>query len=136
MAKFITEALKEINDDPKKIDIYKTDGALKYIFEYAFDPAKKFVLPEGNPPYKPDAAPLGMSPANLRMEAKKLYVFCRADLKPIKREQLFIGLLEEVHPDEAELLLAVKDQKLNKLYSKITRKLLEGAGIIPELKKA
>jgi hypothetical protein len=70
------------------------------------------------------------------MEAKKLYVFCRADLKPIKREQLFIGLLEEVHPEEAVVLLAVKDQKLNKLYSKITRKLLEGAGIIQELKKA
>lgn len=136
MAKTLTEVLKEINEDPKKIDLYKTDGALKYIFEYAFDPTKKFILPEGDPPYKPDAAPMGMSPANLRMEAKKLYVFCRADLKPIKREQLFIGLLEEVHPDEAQLLLAVKDQNLTKLYKKITRKLLEGAGIIPELKKA
>lgn len=136
MAKFITEVLSEINEDPKKIELYKNDGALKYILEYAFDPSKKFILPEGEPPFKPDGAPLGMSPANLRMEAKKLYVFCRADLKPIKREALFIGLLEEVHPDEAKMLIAVKDQNLTKLYKKITRKLLEGAGMIPVLEKA
>ena len=77
-----------------------------------------------------------MSPANLRMEMKKLYVFKRQDLKPIKREQLFIDLLENVHPEEAKLLLAVKDQKLSKLYKKITRKVVENAGFIPVLEKA
>jgi hypothetical protein len=39
--------------------------------------------------------------------------------------------LEGVHPDEAKVLIAVKDQKLNKLYSKITHKLVSDAGIIP-----
>ena len=87
-------------------------------------------LPEGEPPFKPDAAPLGMAPANLRMETKKFYVYLRKDLKPIRKEQLFIGLLEAVHPSEAKLLVAIKDQKLNKLYPKITRKLLEGTGFI------
>ena len=134
--KYITEVLEEINSDPKVIEQYKTDMALKILLEYAFIPENKMDLPPGEPPYKPDAAPIGMSPANLRMEMKKLYVFKRQDLKPIKREQLFIDLLENVHPEEAKLLLAVKDQKLSKLYKKITRKVVENAGIIPVLEKA
>lgn len=137
MAKYLTEVLEEINNDVKKINDYKEDAALRYIFEYAFDEDKKMDLPEGAPPFKPDGAPLGMTPANLRMETKKLYVYTRKDLKPIRKEQLFIGLLEAVHPDEAKLLIAIKDQALNKLYPKITRKLLEGTGFIkPKTKDA
>jgi len=133
--KYLTEVLEEINSDPKTIDNYKTDMAVKLLFEYAYIPEKKFDLPAGNPPYKEDAAPIGMSPANLRMEIKKLYVFLREDLKPIKREQLFIDLLENVHPSEAKLLLAIKEQKLTKLYKKVTRSVVEKAGFIPKIEK-
>lgn len=136
MAKFLTEALEDINKDPNLIEKYKDDVALKFIFEYAFDPAKKFDLPAGDPPYKQDPAPIGMNPANLRMETKKFYVFQRKDISNIRREQLFIGLLENVHPTEAKLLLAIKDQKLTKLYPKITRKLLEAVDILPKTVKA
>jgi hypothetical protein len=97
---------------------------LRLIFEHAFDPNKKFFLPEGDPPFKEDAAPIGMSPANLHMEAKKLYVFCRADLNKLRRESLFIQLLEGLHPFESKLILAIKDQKLTKMYPKITQKLV------------
>lgn len=136
MAKFLTEVLHDINKDPNLIEKYKDDAALKFIFEYAFDPSKKFDLPAGDPPYKEDAAPIGMNPANLRMETKKFYVFQRKDISALRREQLFIGLLENVHPEEAKLLLAIKDQKLNKLYPKITRKLLEAVDILPKTVKA
>lgn len=135
MRKYVTEMLDDINKDPTLIEKYKTDAALKIIFEYAFDPAKKFILPEGEPPYKPSAEPMGMTPTNLFSELRRMYVFCRADLKPIKRESLFISFLEGVHPTEAKMLMAVKDQTLHKLYPKITRKLLEKAGVIPELPK-
>ena len=133
--KYLTEVLEEINSDPKTIEKYKNDVALKILFEYAYLPEKKFDLPEGEPPYKPDDAPIGMSPANLRMEMRRLYIFKREDLKPLRREQLFINLLESVHPEEAKLLLAVKEQKLNKLYKKVTRKVVEEAGFIPVLEK-
>lgn len=133
--KYLTEVLEEINSDPKAINNYKTDTALKILLEYAYIPEKKFDLPPGNPPYKEDAAPIGMSPANLRMETKKLYVFLRKDLKSIKREQLFIDLLENVHPSEAKLLLAIKDQKITKLYKKVTRSVVEKAGFIPKIEK-
>ena len=133
MRKYVTVMLDEINADPKKIELYKADAALRLIFEYAFIPEKKFILPEGDPPYKPAAEPLGMTPTNLFSELRRLYVFCRADLKPLKRESLFVSFLEGVHPDEAKLLLAVKDQKLTKLYPKVTRKLVESAGFIPPI---
>jgi hypothetical protein len=135
MRKYVTVMLDEINEDPSKIEMYKNDAALKLIFEYAFDPAKKFILPEGEPPFKPSAEPMGMTPTNLFSELRRMYVFCRADLKPIKRESLFISFLEGVHPVEAKMLIAVKDQALHKLYPKITRKMLEKAGILQPLKK-
>jgi hypothetical protein len=91
------------------------------------------LLPEGEPPFKPADQPVGMCDTNLFLEAKKMYVFMRQDLKPIKREGLFIGLLEGIHPTEAAILIAVKDQKLQKLYPKITWKLAADAGIIPAI---
>lgn len=127
--------LDEIQADPKSIELYKNDAVLKLIFEYSFDPSKKMILPEGTPPFKPAAEPLGMTPTNLFGEMRRLYVFCRADLKPVKREGLFISMLEGCHPTEAEVLIAVKDQTLHKKYPKITRKLVTDAGFIPPLEK-
>jgi hypothetical protein len=133
MKKYLTEMLKEINDNPKAIDNYKSEFLLKVIFAHAFLPTHKFILPEGEPPFKPADQPVGMCDTNLFLEAKKMYVFIRQDLKPVKREGLFIGLLEGIHPTEAAILIAVKDQKLQKLYPKITWKLVADAGIIPAI---
>lgn len=135
MRKYVTEMLKEINADPTTLEKYKADAALKIIFDYAFDPAKKFILPEGEPPYKPADEPLGMTPTNMFNEVRRFYVFCRTDLKPIKRESLFVSFLEGIHVDEAKLMLAVKDQKLTKMYPKITRKLLESHNLIKPIVK-
>ena len=135
MRKYVTEMLKQINDDPKAIENYKDDAVLKLIFEYAFDSTKKMILPEGTPPFKPADEPLGMTPTNMFSEMRRLYVFCRADLLPLKREGLFISMLEGCHPTEAEVLIAIKDQTLHKKYPKITRKLVTDAGFIPPLEK-
>jgi hypothetical protein len=135
MRKYIPQVMEEINDDPSTITKYKDDAAIRLIFEYAFDPEKKMILPEDAPPYKVAAEPLGMTPTNLYNELRRLYVFCRADLKPIKRESLFVSLLEGVHPSEAKILIAVKDQTLHKLYPKITRKVAEGVGFVAPLAK-
>ncbi len=136
MRKYVTVMLDEINEDPSKIELYKNDAALRIILMHAFVPEKKFILPEGEPPFKPAAEPMGMTPTNLFSELRRMYVFLRADLTPLKRESLFISLLEGVHPIEAKMLIAVKDQQLHKLYPKINRKLLEKAGLLtPKVKK-
>ena len=46
-------------------------------------------------------------------------------LNPIKREKMFIDMLESVHPKDAELLLAMKDKKI--LAKSVTRKLIQEA---------
>lgn len=123
--------LQDINDNPKNIQNYKDDFLLKVIAAHAFLPDYKMLLPEGEPPFKPTAEPMGMTPTNLFSEAKRFYVFCRKDLTALKREALFIGLLESIHPEEAKIVIAVKDQKLHKMFPKITHKLVSDAGIIP-----
>ncbi len=133
LKKYLPEILEEINKNPKKLEEYKTDPDIDLLLKYAFHPNGKMILPEGDPPFRPDAAPIGMNPSVLRHELQRLYVFCRKDLTSIKREQLFISLLESIHPDEAKVIIAVKDQKLDKLYKKITRKIVEEAGIVPPL---
>jgi hypothetical protein len=131
MKKYLPEVLKEINEDPKKIEEHKDDFMLKVIFAHSFLPDYKMILPEGIPPFKPAAEPLGMTPTNLFTDIKRFYIFCRKDLTPIKRESLFISMLEGIHPTEAEIVIAVKDQKLQKMFPKITWKLASDAGIIP-----
>ena len=133
MFKHIPEILDECNKDITLLANYKGNAALKFVFEHAFLAEKKFVLPEGDPPFKEDAAPIGMTPANFTQETKKLYVFTAArELKSLRRETLFIQLLENIHPTEAKVLLAIKDQKLNKLYKNITAKVAAKYGFIPE----
>ena len=136
MRKYVTQMFEEINADPDKLALYKDDAAVRIILTHAFVPEKKFILPEGEPPFKPAAEPLGMTPTNMFSELRRMYVFCRADLTPFKRESLFISFLEGIHPTEAALMIAVKDQELHKLYPKITRKLLEKHGLLtPKEKK-
>lgn len=130
--KYITEILEEVNTEPTALAKYRDNAALKFIFQYAFIPEQKFDLPEGAPPFKEDPAPLGMSPANFIMETKKLYIFTKAkELNKVRKEHLFIQLLENIHPSEAKVLIAVKDQKLNKLYKKVTANLAADYGFIP-----
>lgn len=129
---YITEILDIVNKEPEKLAQFRDNGALKYLFQYAFIPEQKFELPEGEPPFKKDSGPLGMSPANFTQEMRRLYIFTKAqELKPIRREALFIELLESIHPTEAKLLCAVKDQKLDKLYKNITADLAADYGFIP-----
>ncbi len=134
MSKLLIEILQDVNKDPKSITKYKEQySALSVIFSYAYDKDKKFILPEGDPPYKHSVLPLGMNPTNLYSELRRFYVFCRTDLKPIKREQIFVSLLEGLHTSEANLMLAVKDQKLNKLFPKLTKKFAQDTGFLPKV---
>ena len=130
MSKYLTEILEEINADPTALEKYKDNSALRLLFEYAYDPEKKMVLPEGNPPYKEDPAPIGMSPGNLMMEVKKFYIFCREDLTPLRRESIFVQVLEGLHPSEAKLVLAVKDQNLTPLYKNLSHKFAFDNGLV------
>ena len=70
-------------------------------------------MPEGEPPYKPND--LVDQENVLIRDARKLVHFVEGGnpgLKQIKREALFIEMLETVTPADAKLLVALKDKKL------------------------
>jgi len=108
---------------------------LQTILKYAFCPSIKFNLPEGAPPYKEnifdDCQPM------LYQEARRLYLFIdggNKDLTTLKRENLFIGLLESLDKEDAKLVCAMKDKKIP--YKGITSKLVKEAfpGLLQENK--
>jgi hypothetical protein len=133
MTKYITEILDELNKDPAKIAQYKDAFVVKTVFQYAYNPELKFKLPPGAPPFKPDPAPMGMSPANFYQQVKKLYIFMREDITNVRREQLFIQLLEGLNPAEAAIVIAIKDQDLTPLYPNLTRQFAVDAGFVAPL---
>ena len=120
--KYLAEVFEDLNKDPSKAADYKDDFAFKTILKCGFDVEYKLVLPEGDPPFKPAPQPLGMTQAALRNEVKRLYIFTKfgGNITRMRREQLYVQLLEQVHPTEAKLLNSMKDQKIDALYPKIT----------------
>lgn len=86
---------------------------LRYILELALTPGVKWEVPEGAPPYKP-CEYIDVE-GRLYQEARTLYMYLlgnKPELTRIKRESLFIGLLESIDRRDAELLIQVKDKKL------------------------
>ena len=108
--------------------------ALYTILKYAYDPNIVWDLPEGEPPYKP--CPFPAQEMRLFAEIRRLYLFIKGgnpNLTKLRRETLFIELLESVHPSDAKVLVAIKDKKLP--YKGITAKLVKEAfpGLIEEV---
>ena len=94
----------------------------KEILHHAFHPNIKFLLPEGTPPYVFRGTPEAF-PTTLYPEVRTFYIFCEgggANVNQIRREAIFIQLLEKIHPDEAKVVIAMKDKKFNELYDTIT----------------
>ena len=112
----------------KKVEVlqeYSTD-ALKAILIWNFDDTAVSMVPEGEVPYEKNDVPIGTDHTSLRKEWKNLYHFVQGGnntLSPIRRETMFIQMLEGLHPDEADILCLVKDGRLSEKY-KITKEVV------------
>ena len=106
----------------KKIDVlqeYRND-ALVSLLIWNFDDTCFSALPEGPVPYKPNDAPAGTEHTSLRQECRHFYNFIQGgnpSLSKTRRENIFIQILETLHPDEAQLLVSVKDKCLEDFYN-------------------
>jgi hypothetical protein len=115
----------------KKIQVLKENESLhlKSVLIWNFDDSVISVLPEGEVPFDKNEAPAGTEHTYLAHEYKLLYNFIKGGndfLKPVKREQLFLQLLEGLHEDEAEVICLMKDKNLTSKY-KITKAIVEQA---------
>jgi hypothetical protein len=110
---------------------YKSAPIIDYC-RCLFDDRVQFNLPEGKPPYTPGKEE--SHPSSWHKENKKLAYIVKGlqgDQMPgLKRENVFIGILESVHPNDADLLVKMISKKAPK---GITKKLIQEAfpSIIP-----
>jgi len=127
----ILELASKQRSKAKKIEIlqeYETD-ALKSIFIWNFDQTVISVLPAGDVPFKKNEVPVGTDHTSLRREYKHLYNFVKGgndSLSGLRRETMFIQMLEGLHPEEAELVCLCKDKRLAEKY-KITYDIVKQA---------
>jgi len=134
MAKLISDIFKEIEktkgrkDKIAKFQQYESNNAFMQILEAVCDVRVIFELPEGAPPYK-SAEDMIDNTGGLYQEIRKMYIFTKnsrsANIHNIKRERIFIEMLESIHPEDAKLMLGVKEKKLP--YKGITTKLVQEA---------
>ena len=115
----------------KKVEVlqkYEND-ALKTIFIWNFDETVISVLPVGEVPFNKNEVPVGTDHTSLRREYKHLYNFVKGGndgLSGLRREAMFIQMLEGLHPEEAEILCLCKDKRLEDKY-KITYDIVKQA---------
>ena len=115
----------------KRVEVLKEyeSDALKSILIWNFDNTVISIVPEGEVPYNPNEVPIGTDHTSLRREWKNLYHFVHGGnptLTPLRRETMFIQMLEGLHPEEAQILCLVKDKNLGSKY-KITREIVSEA---------
>ena len=130
---FIYEVFEKVgkaSTKDQKIKILKDNEtwALKDVLRGIFDERIEWLLPQGaSPPYTP-ADPQSV-PQNLLTQNKQFTYFVKGgkgtQLPSFKREQIFIRLLESIHPGDAELLIDMINRKAP--AKTVTKKLVEEA---------
>ena len=117
----ILAKLGKIKSKKDKVYYLKENNtdALRHVIKSSFDPKIIWALPHGEVPFIPNDAPAGTEHNVLAYEARKLYHFIQGGnptLHQNKREHMFVQMLEGLHPDEAEILVAAKDKILHRKY--------------------
>ncbi len=111
----VIEAVQKAKSKDDKIRILKQNEtwALKDILKGTMDSKIQWLLPEGPVPYNKNDG--HNAPSNLIKENKKFAYFVKGGqgekmMKP-KRENIFIGMLEGIHPNDAELVVGMINKK-------------------------
>lgn len=136
----ILEVANKAKTKQERADILKANDSftLKSVLQLAYHPSIVAALPEGAPPYKQvDVHQNDYHRGYLYAESRKLgYLVDQPgqNLNRMKRENIFITILESLPGPEAEMLIAAKDKKLHKLYKGITADVVKLAfpDILPE----
>ena len=131
----ITEVLRKVSNAKTKKEKIKllqdnNSNALRQLLIWNFDESVVSMIPEGAVPYTPNDAPVGTDHTRLEQEYRGFYRFVKggADKLPsLRRETMFVQLLEGLSAEEAELLCLVKDGSLTSKYKRITKAVVSEA---------
>ena len=131
----LSEILRKVSNAKTKAEKVillreNNSSALRMLLIWNFDESVISMVPEGDVPYTPNDAPVGTDHTRLEQESKGFYRFVKGgqdSLKSLKREAMFVQLLEGLSAEEAELLCLVKDGQMNKKYKRITKAVVQEA---------
>lgn len=114
LAEIINKAC-EMKTKAEKVEWLKKHNSkpLRNVLKVMYDKSLKLNIPNTAPPYVPSEMP--ESHGLLYREARKLTYFVEGfngdNIKPMRREALFIQMLESVDKDDAVLLCKMIEQK-------------------------
>jgi|TARA_B100001093_G_scaffold160658_2_gene153036 hypothetical protein len=132
----VFEILEELNactTKQRKVDLIRTKYSnhtpLQYVLRWNFDKSIQSMLPEGEPPFDKEDKD-GDSPQNLWSYLKLFPSFVNSaqgkQLPELKRENLFIEMLQALDLQEAEMICHAKDGNLSEI-SDITEDVVNAA---------
>ena len=134
----ILEAVDSERVKTKKLEILRTygDDSFKMVMIWYFDETVVSMLPDGPVPYQPVEGDVQANReqgipqrTTIRNSAREFYRFVKGGddaMNKIKRESVFINILQTLPEPEAEILVLVKDKLLTTKYN-ITKELVAEA---------
>jgi hypothetical protein len=129
--KYANEVLKVINDakpgkeQEKVLFEYGVKPPINYLLALNFDSRIVVDLPQGMPPYNRDLVTHPDFQGSLAQTIQRLRnCFKSVQLPKFRKEAIFIQMLENCPPGEADVLVHAKDKALHEMYPNITKELV------------
>lgn len=131
MRKSISEILAETakaKTAKQKVEVLQANSSvpLQTILRYTYDPEVEFLIPGSEPPYEPSDSPEGHG--MLYSEARRLRIFVKGggydNLNQLRREVLFVEMLESIHKDDSKVLVEMLTKRK---FKGITEKTVKAA---------
>jgi hypothetical protein len=125
----ILEAAGKAKTKEERISILRKheSWALKDVLRASYDQTVIFTIPNGAPPYEPNLPE--STPSNLLRKNTDFRYIVKGGtgdtLPAFKREKIYIGLLESIHPKDAEVVINMVNRK--KPAKGITEKVVKEA---------
>lgn len=120
----ILDAVNHEKDPNEKIKILQNNDSrgLRYVLQAAYDNNVISLLPEGEPPFTPNKNPdTAVDINDIADQLTQFFKFGPIIKSAIKRENKFISLLSAVHPRDADVLVRMKDRKIQNRYKGVTK---------------
>ena len=98
--------VEEVDKQAHGLKVYNDrNGAVSKVLKWVFDENINSTLPEGPTPYGKNESPAtDLTETSLRFEHKLFKYFVTEELPNLKREQMWVGMLEGIPAKEAEMM--------------------------------
>lgn len=112
----ILEKVKNAKTKKERIEILQSNDIMPLldVLKGTFDDTIQWNLPGGTPPYTPNNP--DTPPSTLKRQHMQFKYFVKGlresnRLNPIRRERMFIDMLEAIHPKDAEVVVSMINKK-------------------------